>query len=166
MRAGSALLLLFCACPPPLPPAPPASRFNGVWASGRDDAGLREGVLIHDLHDGGVVWSPRRLVFNDGGLTITHRCSDFTVGTTGQVTAVVQVAAAGVVTEGSGGVAFVWTAGTQAMLVSSRLDVDEVRLGGELADGSISVRLDWLRGGALVESEVKQLGVSRQLECE
>lgn len=162
------LLVLLGACPlPPAPlPAPPPSPFNGVWVSRPDDAGLREGILIHDLRDGGVVWSPRRLRFRDGGLIIIHRCTDFTVdGATGHVTAAERVVPAGIVTEGSGGVTFVWTVSTVAIREGTS-GIDEVRMSGAVADGSLTVRLDWFRDASFVGAEVKQLDVTRQFACE
>jgi hypothetical protein len=69
------------------------------------------------------------------------------------------------VTEGSGGVTFVWTVSTVAIMEGTS-GVDEVRMSGAVADGSLTVRLDWFRDASFVVAEVKQLDVTRQFACE
>lgn len=167
----AALVLALCSCPS-VPTTPPPSEFNGVWASRAEDGGLR-GILVHDLQDGGVVWSPKHLEFLDGGLVIGHRCRDFAVdATSGQVIAAAGVVPAGVVTEASGGFGLTWTASTGAIVSAHDLRpsstiVERARLSGEVADGSFGLRIDWLASdGSIEDSEVTQFQVTRQFTCD
>lgn len=152
------------------PPVP--SRFNGVWGTD-GDAGAREGLLVHDLYDGGIVWSPLRVVLDDGGLTLMHRCRDFSVDpVSGRVVAAPGAFAAGRVTETPDGFDFAWTASTHAILVGHsnlvrRPDrLTDVRIQGVLADGSVSLRVEWLTADASVASEFRRFEVTRQFACE
>lgn len=176
MRTATTLLLVLSACPtvPPPVPVPPLSRFNGVWASPRDDAGLREGILVHDLLDGGVAWSPLRLEFLDGRLVLTHHCRDFRVDSaTGQVLAVAGVVPAGVVTEGAADFNLLWTADTFALsqahmdLRSSFGLVSETRLRGAASDGSVRLRMEFLFPDAsIADIDLREFPASRQFTCE
>lgn len=164
-------VLLLSACPPVSGVVPP-SPHNGIWATQPGDAG----IVVFDLPDGAVVWSPLTLPLQGGLLTLKHGCRDFQVDpSSGVVAQIPGVRWAGAVRPSAAGFEFSWDAPTLGLLSAHNEYVGDggsaaaahgLTLLGSYSDGGITLVIEWLLPDAGVQSRERvEFAAARIVNC-